>query len=236
MPKLKKILFPIFCLIETTLFFIILFAPLSFLVGNILRFSTVATAMVFGWIFLEQKPYFVICAALTFTCIADFLLEIVQPPERSMATTCFLVAQFIYASYICSFAFNAAETIAHLSIRAVITIVAGVIVFKVLKDKADYLSLVSVVYFANLVLNIVFSFIHIKDHPLAAIGFLLFALCDLNVGLSVGVATGYIDIRGPLYDFLFGSRLDFIWLCYIPSQTLLCSEIYFQQRKSRASL
>lgn len=234
MPQLKKILFPIFLLIEATLFFVILFAPLPSLAGNILRFSTVAIAMVFAWIFLEQKPYFVICAALTFTCIADFLLEIVDPPQRSVATTCFLVAQFIYASYICSFASNAAETIIHLSVRGLITIIAGFIVFKILKDKADYLSLASVVYFANLVLNIIFSFIHIKDHPLASIGFLLFALCDLNVGLSVGVATGYIDIRGPLYDFLFGSRFDFIWFCYIPSQTLLSSEIYFQQRKSRA--
>lgn len=231
MLKFKKILFPIFLLLEATLFFVILFGRFDFLLSNILRFSTVAIATVFGWIFLDKKPYFAICAALTFTCIADFLLEIVQPPERSAATTCFLVAQFIYASYICSFAFNSLETIIHLSIRGVLTIAAGVIVFKVLKEKADYLALVSVVYFANLVLNIVFSFIHIKDHPLAAIGFLLFALCDLNVGLSVGVATGYIDIRGPLYDFLFGSRLDFIWLCYIPSQTLLCSEIYVQQRK-----
>ncbi|MEE3427305.1 MAG: hypothetical protein VZR55_05415 [Candidatus Enteromonas sp.] len=236
MGLIKKLLFPLFLLIEATLFFVILFAPLSFLAGNILRFSTVGIATIFGWIFLDQKPYFVICAALTFTCIADFLLEIVDPPERSAATTCFLLAQFVYAGYICSFAYNTAETVVHLSVRGLLTIAAGIIVFKVLKDKADYLSLVSVVYFANLLLNIIFSFIHFKDHPLLAIGFLCFALCDLNVGLSVGVSAGYIDIRGPLYDFLFLSRFDFIWLFYIPSQTLLSSEIYVQQKKNRASI
>ena len=122
MRLIKKLLFPLFLLIEATLFFVILFAPLSFLAGNILRFSTVGIATIFGWIFLDQKPYFVICAALTFTCIADFLLEIVDPPERSAATTCFLLAQFVYAGYICSFAYNTAETVVHLSVRGLLTI------------------------------------------------------------------------------------------------------------------
>ena len=133
MRLIKKLLFPLFLLIEATLFFVILFAPLSFLAGNILRFSTVGIATIFGWIFLDQKPYFVICAALTFTCIADFLLEIVDPPERSAATTCFLLAQFVYAGYICSFAYNTAETVVHLSVCGLLTIAA--IVLMLFKSK-----------------------------------------------------------------------------------------------------
>lgn len=230
--KPKILLLSLFLLLEAILYCLILFVHTDWYVHRVICFSSVLIVSAFGWIFLKRKEFFFVAASLSLTCAADFLLEIVYPMQQVLALSFFFITQFVYALYICSFS-KRIENLIHLSLRALSTILAGVLAYLILKERLDFLSLLSVCYFWNLLLNIVFAFIHVKKHPLLAIGLLLFALCDFTLGLTLGIEEGYIELPKEVVDILF-LPFDFVWLFYTPSQVLLCLEIYRGERKAEA--
>ena len=66
-----------------------------------------------------------------------------------------------------------------------------------LKEKTDFLSLISTFYYINLIINIIFAFKQKESSILFPIGLLLFACCDLQVGLIV-LNSSYITIENNL--------------------------------------
>ncbi len=75
-------------------------------------------------------------------------------------------------------------------------------------------------YYANLLTNIVFAFRNFKTAPTFAIGLLLFAFCDLLVGFTM------LDLYLPVTESsivykLTHCDLNLIWVFYVPSQTLI---------------
>ena len=103
--------------------------------------------------------------------------------------------------------------------------------FIVLGKNADAVAILSVLYYANILLNMVMAFIKFKKFPMLAIGFLLFILCDTVIGLQVA-SGGYLPIKpgSALYQFLW-MPINLAWLFYLPSQVLIALSSATQKRK-----
>lgn len=101
-----------------------------------------------------------------------------------------------------------------------ILLVEGIAVL-VLKEKTDALALISVCYYANLILNIVAAFRQFRRDLVFPIALVLFLLCDTVIGLQVA-AGGYLPIGEDswLHRLIF---MDFnlAWFFYLPSQVLI---------------
>ena len=94
--------------------------------------------------------------------------------------------------------------------------------FAIMGESVDPLSVIGVIYFANLCANAVFAHRIGRGGIILTVGLILFALCDINVGLSElsNIYTDGLD-EGSLLYALTNADVDIIWVFYIPSQTLI---------------
>ena len=108
-----------------------------------------------------------------------------------------------------------------------------VVPFFVRGDKTDMLSIVSIFYYANLITNIVFSFLNFKKLPIIAIGLVLFLCCDTLIGLDILVHS-YFQVRTrTLLDMILYPGFDLAWAFYIPSQALLAISLLPDRLKNK---
>lgn len=154
---------------------------------------------------------------LFFTVLADFCLVVCSPIEQLWGMVFFLGTQTLYALHL-----HRRRLIkATLIVRLVLTVVAEVICLIVLQDRTDPLAMVSLCYYANLIMNIVDAVVCRRQNKLLPIALVLFILCDTVIGLQVASA-GYLPIGEDtlLHRILF---MDFnlSWLFYLPSQVLI---------------
>ena len=189
--------------------------------NDVISFISVLLACAFAVLFLEKSTKYVLTqAALVFTVLADFFLVIVEPPARLLAMLFFIAVQISYCIRI--IIENKAPRVnkIHIILRFAISALSVLLAFFVLGEKADALALVSVLYFANLLLNVAFAFVGFKSSPHLPIGLLLFAFCDIFVGLSM--IDSYLQIsEGTLIYALANPGFNAAWLFYIPAQTFL---------------
>ena len=93
------------------------------------------------------------------------------------------------------------------------------ITFAVLAEKTDAVSVISVIYYANLLLN--FAFATLKGHRLFAAGLLFFILCDTFVAIScIGEYTD-VSVLTDIIEKINASGIDIVAIFYIPSHTIL---------------
>jgi hypothetical protein len=108
-----------------------------------------------------------------------------------------------------------------LFLRFCLTLGSVAVCCLVLQKDTDALALISLCYYANLIMNLVTAFCTGKKYRLLAIGFVLFLLCDTVIGLQEG-ARGYLHIAQDtwFYKLLF---IDFNlpWVFYLPSQVCI---------------
>lgn len=214
-----------FLAIELALLCLILWGPGKYI--NIYEYTSIVVAFVFSLLFVCTSPkVWITELALLFTSIADLFLEIVDPMIQTVAMTSFAIVQVLhFARLLCELSTKKWK-LTNIIIRTAIVVIFETITIIVLKEKTDYLSMVSIFYFANLLCNIVLAFVEFKKSPLFAFGLLLFLGCDIFVGLQAAVIGGYIDIptTSLLYKIIF---VDFniSWLCYLPSQVLISTSV-----------
>ncbi len=210
----------VFCLIEGVLGFFI--QKLNGTLYSSVSFSSIILAFLFCFLLLKREFYHIITVfALFFTVCADFLLcGLVDFPFIKELAMCFFVGT--QTCYFLRLYFNQQQkqrTI-HVIVRVVFSVFALTLTAIVLKENTNFLSLISLFYYANLIVNVVFAFIQVKRSPLLAIGLLLFALCDVFVGL--GMIENFITIPdGSIIQRINNINLNMAWLFYVPSQTLL---------------
>ncbi len=171
----------------------------------------------------EAQSYLQV-GALYFTCIADYCL-ILGMASRETGVAFFFVAQLVYATRTLLLAQNKRERMANLSIRAALCVGLVVAVFLVFGEQTEALFVLSVLYYANLLVNIGFAFLHFKGNELFAIGLTLFALCDTVLGLHEIIELFSISHDGVFYKILhppFALEASF----YCPSQVLLSISAY----------
>ena len=174
--------------------------------------------------------------ALLFTAVADYFLILLQGQQKTLAMVFFLLAQVAYALRTVGFTKSKRERIVNLAVRAgASAIIATITAIVLAGDKDLPLFLLSVVYYANLVVSIVFSFLHCKEgkHILVtAIGLLLFSLCDISIGFDFLIDIFSLGQGNFIYDFMH-SGVSFVAIFYPPSQALLAFSSYFTRLENK---
>ena len=196
-------------------------------------FLAVVSSMLFAFFSMQRsKSYVLTQIALVATVCADVFLVVVEPMIQLPAMIFFSVTQICYFLRIFFETKSHFERKIHLILRASLSVIIIVVTIIFLKQNTDPLSLVSMFYYTNLVLNLVFAFIHFKKSPFMAIGLLLFLLCDTIIGFNI-MADGYLS--GSFIEWINNlfSKANWAWIFYVPSQTLLgASLIKFKKKKS----
>ena len=209
----------LFFLVEALLGAAIQFAPSN--IEYILCFLSVALAALFALLtFKKNKCGTLTLLGLIFTVAADVFLVLMKDGDKLIAMYLFTCVQLFY--FIRVFVENRGGRVKknHIVFRIELLFIAFIVTLAVLGEKADALSIVSMLYFTNLFVNIVFSFKNFKRAPSFAIGLLLFAFCDILVGFSL------LDLYIPISETslvykLAHTDINLIWAFYVPSQTLI---------------
>ncbi len=198
---------------------------------SLLTVFSVAVALLYVAISFENTYFHkLMLLALSATVVADFflagLVEIMGDVEQKTFAMCFFcVAQACYFLRIYQNHEKERTKKGHIFLRLSLSILGLGITMVVLKEKTNLLSLVAVLYFANLILNLIFAFTQIKISALLPIGLLFFLLCDTIIGLSV-MSDLFIPItEGSLFYGLIHSGVNLAWVFYVPSQTLLAISV-----------
>lgn len=201
-----------FLLAEGILYSLILTTHGELLMGS--SFASIVLCFAYA-LLCRGTPLLV--AGLASTVAADFFLTACYPRQQLAGMVFFLAVQTLYAIFLHRQGFRRGWLAVRLGLTALITAVA----FAVLREKTDALAVISVWYYANLVMNMLMAFGKIRSFPLLAVGLVLFILCDTVVGLQVA-SEGYLSIGKEtlLYRILF-VNFNLSWLFYLPSQVLI---------------
>ena len=200
----KRILIACFLIAEAILYYFILTAEGQTLVTT--SYLSIVLCFLFALQGAKSNPLLV--AGLACTVGADYCLVICSPIEQLWGMVFFLGAQLLYATYLHLKQPNKPI----LLVRIALTVAAGIIAIVVLKENVDALAVVSVCYYANLILNAVTAFTQWRRCKLLPIAFVLFILCDTIIGLQVA-STGYLPIAEGswLHNIIF-SGFNTAWL------------------------
>lgn len=186
-----------------------------------LRYTAVILACIFCAFFAEKSLSFLFTQiALLCTVGADFFLVYLDEIRQLPAMIFFSVVQIAYFLRLYFEDSNKTRRKVHVIIRAALSVAIIIITLCVLGQDADAVALVSMFYYANLVLNAIFAFISFKKNPIFAIGLLLFILCDTVIGFSL--IDTYLPLSGDsfIYKIIYPG-FDLAWAFYLPSQALL---------------
>ena len=214
----KIILSALLIIIEAILFVLILFINPPY--GWFFCYATVALAFIFVLFFTFQKKEYLIPLALLLTLAADFFLVILaRPADRPYGMFFFMLVQFIYGIYLFfNDPLHKKQSIILRIIMNLVLVITGIIV---LKKQIDTLSLFSIIYFANIITNIICCLFNFRKFKLLFVALVLFILCDIHTGLVIadGVYLTY-KVDGLIYTIV-NTPFNFTWFFYIPSQALI---------------
>ena len=212
--SINKTVTAVFLLTEAILYWFILTA--GGLTVVVCSYAAIVLCFLFALIHIKNgKPLFV--AALACTLGADYFLVIMSPQQQLGGMICFLFVQGFYAWQL----HRTYDKRWPLYLRLGLTIFAVAAAFIVLGKSTDVLAVVSVCYYANLVSNILIAWLQYSKYKLAAIGFILFLLCDTVIGLQVA-SSGYLPIEpGSWLHSIIFPPFHLSWFFYLPSQVLL---------------
>lgn len=203
-----------FVAIELVLYYFILTAGGNLLVWS--SFSAILLCFLFA-AFMYIKSDNILVVALFCTTLADYCLVIMGSSQRFMGMVFFFAVQMLYALRL---------LIRHknrwlYAIRIALTLLSPILVCSVLGEKADRLAIISVMYYINLIFNIVVSAKNFGRNRLFTVALVLFLLCDTVVGLQVA-SEGYLPIaEGSILHNVLFSGFNLSWFFYLPSQVLI---------------
>ena len=217
--KSQIILISLFIIFET-----VLCVAVQITTGPLLTavsFGAVVLAFIFSLITLKNDFNNILTSfGLLTTVVSDIFLVVLNPAIQDVAMLSFSITQILYFIRIHLNTFDNKIKILHIVTRIFTVVLSLLLTIVVLKEKTDFLSLISIFYYANLLTNVVFSFFT-KRLFILSIGLICFALCDMFIGLNI-LSSSYIQLaEGSLLYFLANPSFNFAWLFYVPSQTLI---------------
>ena len=211
---------------------IALFVAIEITLGVLLQITggtaTVACSWAAVWLaclfcaaFAEPThAYLLTQLALVFTVAADYFLVVADPRRQLPAMLCFSVTQLAYFLRILDADTRPRRRRVHLICRASLSAAAILLTLLVLGKAADAVALVSMFYYANLILNLLFATLDCRRLPLLAVGLALFLLCDTVIGLDL--LNTYLPIPEDAWIFrIIRPGFNLAWAFYLPAQTLL---------------
>ena len=188
-------------------------------------YAVVLLACAFAALKFEATPRWTFTqAALLFTVCADYFLVVRGAEQQFLAMMFFSVTQLAYAARLLLESRNKTLRRVHIGLRIGIPFAVLGATLLVLGKNADGVALISMFYFANLALNVIFAFLQWKRSRLLAIGLALFLCCDVFIGLSL--IEGWLPLtKGTLLYALAHPGFNAAWLFYVPSQALLALSV-----------
>ncbi len=218
--KLKLILSILFVAIEITIFILVLFIDSK--ITRYLKFAGIALAGAYPLVFINpNKNAFSINIGLILTIFADIFLILLNPTNKPIGMIFFVLVQLCYFLFLISNTKSKVNQILNAVTRIVLTIGVIIVAIVVLKDKIDFLSIISIIYFANLLVNLVFAYAGGKKSIAFAIGLTLFILYDVIIGLQFAY-DNYLKINesSMIYKIIFAD-FNIAWALYLPSQVII---------------
>jgi hypothetical protein len=194
--------------------------------NTIVSYSTVLLACIFCLLMFTKTCNFAFTElGLIFTACADIFLVVIEPMKQIPAMIFFTATQLCYFAITYINESGRKKRRANVIARTVLSAVMIGAALVILGEKTDALALISVFYYANLVVNIIFAFGQLRRSFLFPLGLLLFAFCDAQIGIRVLVESYItVDTESLLYQFAYPS-VNFAWMCYVPSQTLIALSV-----------
>ncbi len=188
--------------------------------NDFISVGAIFAAFVFAFFFFDKEnDYYLVQTGLFCTFMADVFLLIAEPHNQTLSMLFFSVTQMCY--FVRLYLRDEKHKAAHLTLRISVTVIALIATCVVLGEKTDPLSLISLFYFANLSVNVIWAFVEYRTSRLFGAGLLLFLLCDICVGLSV-MSADYIPVgEDSFLYFLIHPGFNLAWSFYIPSQVLI---------------
>lgn len=214
---------------------------LLFLVLEIALFPKVQESTAYVWSYMAYLSVVLVALFTLFACrckgaahlvrlgllltlAADYFL-VIEYNSHLLGVEIFLLVQLAYFLYLLFREERASVRFANFLTRILLCGVLLFAAYVTLGGDADTLSLVSAVYYANLLTNIFFAFMLGRKEMIFAIGLTLFALCDLCVGIE-SLAYFYLDT--DISRFFYTDSFNLSWLFYQPSQVLIALSLYFK--------
>lgn len=202
--------------------------------ADLCRYAVVVLACLFCILFFEKNTSYVLTQlALICTVGADYFLVASLEPKQLPAMLFFSVTQLAYFARLYLEDSSRRRRTVHLVLRLGLSVLSLILTLAVLGEGADAVALVSMFYYANLILNLVFAMLDFRAQALMAVGFLLFLLCDTVIGLSF--LKHYIVLSPDSWvHSLFSVGFDLAWAFYAPSQVLLALSLLPKRLKRTA--
>ncbi len=161
---------------------------------------------------------------------ADFFLVFLPFQLRVPGMICFNVTQVAYFLRIYSEDENRSRKKAHLILRIAGCAFALAATVFVLGSRTDALSLLSLFYYANLIMNVIFSFAQFKKLGILAIGLLLFVLSDTLIGFD-NLSSYLLIPRGSVIHIIMHLGNGLVFPLYIAAQVLIPLSLLPKKRK-----
>lgn len=210
----------IFLGIELTLYILYNFYT-SGMQTSYCQYASIATAFI--WVMvtpISQKSDQLVRAALLCTLVADYFL-VIRGSDQEMAMIWFNMVQILYAFRI--YLLISKKLTWRLALRAIFIIVFLLVGWMITKNQFDLLLILTLVYFANLVINMIEA-LFVARRLIFGLGLLFFIGCDIFVGL--GNMQDYLTLSPTsIWAQLIGLPFDLAWVFYLPSQVLIALSI-----------
>ena len=227
--KLRVIITCLFLAVEVALAIMI---QTTIGITSVVCFSSVTVALGFALtLFRLDLDYFATCVALLLTVCADVFLVLLFPQNKLAGMILFLFVQIAYGFKMFLQDKTKTGKVVHLSTRVGLVILAVTLTIVVLGEKADAVSVISMAYYANLLLNIVLAFM--RKNFVFAVGLVCFALCDALIGLQVLSEVVISFPEGSFIYALLHPPFNLVWAFYLPSQTLIALSLLRKRENGR---
>lgn len=239
----------VFITLEALLFYLIHISDCS--PEFSLRYTSIIVAAAFAWLTLfirmatakeaKESPLKIIFSpregsllriAMLFTLAADYFLVLFPETKRLEGMICFTGTQLFIFLHLLARDEDRRSRKTHILVRLLLIAILVIIAYAVLGSSADALAIISIIYYANLITSMIFAPKDKRGGYLLALGLALFALCDINVGLSVlnDMYVGGFPEGSLLYN-LVNADVDLAWIFYLPSQTIIPLTLLIGEKK-----
>lgn len=206
----------VFVILEVIYFPLIQLTPGD--VSSFWCYFSIITVALFALVSIKgEKDGHLIRLGILCTLVADYFLVLADDAQLE-GVIAFIAVQACYFAYLFVREKRERIRVANAVSRVALSLVLVVSAFIVLGEDTDALAIVSVLYYGNLIANAVFAFILGREERIFAIGLVLFAMCDLCIGLEV-LCSNYLGSHAM--DFAYGAYLNLPWVFYQPSQMLI---------------
>ena len=123
----------------------------------------------------------------------------------------------------------------HLALRGVASVAALIVTPVVLGSRMDAVALISVFYYANLICNVVFSFVNFRQSGVFAIALLAFILSDTLLGFQ-SLSSYFLIPRGSFIFYVVQVGKSIFYPLYILSQVLIPVSVASRRLKTRSAV